>query len=124
MGFTAGHGSKVCQLQSSVLTAGSATTTYLLRASPCQFCVQDKAQATADSDAPVVTGASKQWLAPKSLQELFETLEQCNSQNSTFRLIAGNTGAGVYHDWPLEQVLINIHGVSELNGITVTKVRG
>ena len=86
--------------------------------------LQDKAEATGSSDGPAVTGARKQWLAPKSLQELFKTLEQCNSQNSTFRLIAGNTGAGVYHDWPLEQVLIDIHGVPELNGITVTRVRG
>ena len=84
--------------------------------------MQDKAQAAASGTNTTVTADSKQWLAPKSLSELFNIVEECNSQDSSFRLIAGNTGAGVYHDWPLEQVLVDIKGIPDLNGITVTKV--
>lgn len=84
--------------------------------------MQDKAQAAASGSNTTVTADSKQWLAPKSLPELFNIVEECNSQDSSFRLIAGNTGAGVYHDWPLEQVLVDIKGIPDLNGITVTKV--
>ena len=84
--------------------------------------MQDKAQAAASGTNTVVTADSKQWLAPKFLSELFNIVEECNSQDSSFRLIAGNTGAGVYHDWPLEQVLVDIKGIPDLNGITVSKV--
>ena len=50
--------------------------------------LQDKADAAGNSQPITVTGA-KQWLAPRSLQELFETVEQCSNQQSSFRLIAG-----------------------------------
>jgi len=37
-------------------------------------------------------------------------------------VIAGNTGAGVYHDWPLERVLIDIKSIPDLAKIEYSKV--
>ena len=37
-------------------------------------------------------------------------------------MIAGNTGAGVYHDWPLERVLIDIKSIPDLAKIEYSKV--
>lgn len=79
---------------------------------------QDKAGAAV---APAMT-AGKQYLTPKSLPELFGVLEMYANQQDDFRLIAGNTGAGVYHDWPMERVLIDIKGIPELTKIETSKV--
>ena len=83
--------------------------------------LQGKAQA-----APMLTQAatitSKLYLTPKSLPELFKVLEQFAKQQDDFRLIAGNTGAGVYHDWPSERVLIDIKGIPDLSKIETSKV--
>ena len=37
-------------------------------------------------------------------------------------MVAGNTGAGVYHDWPLERVLVDIKSIPELTTIQYSKV--
>lgn len=68
------------------------------------------------------TTTGKLYLTPKSLPELFRVLEQFENQQDDFRLIAGNTGAGVYHDWPSERVLIDIKGISDLSKIETSKV--
>lgn len=82
--------------------------------------MQDKAAAAADTAPAKSTG--KLYLAPKSLQELFGLLEQYANQEGDFRVIAGNTGAGVYHDWPVERVLIDIKSIPELTKIEYIKV--
>ena len=40
----------------------------------------------------------------------------------SFRVVAGNTGAGVYHDWPLERVLVDIKAIPELTTIKYSQV--
>lgn len=64
----------------------------------------------------------KLYLVPKTLPELLGVLEQYANQQDDFRLIAGNTGAGVYHDWPSERVLIDIKAIPELSKIETSKV--
>lgn len=50
-------------------------------------------------------------------------LEQYADPEGEFRVIAGNTGAGVYHDWPLERVLVDIKAIPELSKIEYSKVK-
>lgn len=80
--------------------------------------VQDKAKAALIA----AMTAGKLYLTPKSLPELFGVLEMYANQQDDFRLIAGNTGAGVYHDWPMERVLIDIKGIPDLTKIETSKV--
>lgn len=81
---------------------------------------QEKAAAPAHPVPPKSTG--KLYLAPKSLPELFELLSEYAKQPEEFRVIAGNTGAGVYHDWPWERVLIDIKSIPDLAKIEYSKV--
>ena len=37
-------------------------------------------------------------------------------------LLAGNTGAGVYHEWPQQQVVISVLGIPALHNITYSQV--
>lgn len=84
--------------------------------------VQEKAAAASIPTPPGRTNG-KLYLTPKTLPELFSVLEQYANQQDDFRVIAGNTGAGVYHDWPLERVLIDIKGIAGLARIETSKVR-
>ncbi|GAX76008.1 hypothetical protein CEUSTIGMA_g3451.t1 [Chlamydomonas eustigma] len=68
-------------------------------------------------------GADQKLLVPQSLHQLLETL--CNAAGSydaaDVRLIAGNTGPGVYKDWPQQQkLLISLGQVPELLGVRVS----
>lgn len=101
------------QSPSSVTTGGRLPGEY-------GFCcmAQDKAGAAV---IPAMT-TGKLYLTPKSLPELFGVLEMYANQQGDFRLIAGNTGAGVYHDWPMERVLVDIKGIPELSKIEISKV--
>lgn len=81
---------------------------------------QEKAAAPAHPVPPKSTG--KLYLAPTSLPELFELLSEYAKQPEEFRVIAGNTGAGVYHDWPLERVLIDIKSIPDLTKIEYSEV--
>lgn len=87
-----------------------------------QCVVQDKA-AAASMPTPSGRLTGKLYLTPKTLSELFSVLEQYANQQDDFRVIAGNTGAGVYHDWPLEKVLIDIKGIPDLARIETSKVQ-
>ncbi len=81
---------------------------------------QEKAAAPAHPVPPKSSG--KLYLAPKSLPEMFELLSEYAKQPEEFRVIAGNTGAGVYHDWPLERILIDIKSIPDLTKIEYSKV--
>ena len=88
----------------------------------CQCMIQDKA-AAASIPAPPARTTGKLYLTPKTLPELLGVLEQYATQQEDFRVIAGNTGAGVYHDWPSERVLVDIKGIPDLARIETSKVR-
>ena len=79
-------------------------------------------KAAAPAPAVPLKSAGKLYLAPTSLPELFELLSEYAQQPEEFRVIAGNTGAGVYHDWPLERVLIDINSIPDLTKIEYSKV--
>ena len=83
----------------------------------------------------------QQWVSPNTLAEVFSELEAnkvrdpCKqsqqpsflhagvqaltahqwSQGTGAIILAGNTAAGVYHEWPEAPVIINIRGVRELS---------
>ena len=85
--------------------------------------IQDKAAAASIPTPPAGT-TGKLYLTPKTLPELLGVLEQYANQQEDFRVIAGNTGAGVYHDWPsAERVLVDIKGIPDLARIETSKVR-
>ena len=43
-------------------------------------------------------------------------------QGKSMRLVAGNTGYGIYKNWPNEDILINVKSVPDLHRITTSKV--
>ena len=38
------------------------------------------------------------------------------------RLLAGNTGYGIYKDWPDEDVIINVNAIPDLHNLQCTQV--
>lgn len=82
-------------------------------------------------DAVHVTGAGQAWAAPRSLGQLLEALGQNrhggrerSEQPLPIRIVAGNTGAGVYKDWPSghEGTIIDVTKVAELRVLETTQV--
>ncbi|KAL1140403.1 hypothetical protein AAG570_000335 [Ranatra chinensis] len=55
-----------------------------------------------------------EWYRPSSKKEVFEIFDMI--EDKTYRLVAGNTGHGVYREEEAFQVYIDINGVSELHG--------
>lgn len=85
-----------------------------------------KAQsAESGSTARIQNPSGQTWSAPKTLAELLELLGQAStSGGSRPRLIAGNTGSGVYKNWPsAEDDLIDVTRVAEMREMRITQVR-
>ncbi len=54
---------------------------------------------------------------------LLQEVRAAKSKGQSVRLVGGNTGPGVYKDWPVgTDVLIGTTGVKELLGITSREV--
>ncbi|KAK9918869.1 hypothetical protein WJX75_007680 [Coccomyxa subellipsoidea] len=76
----------------------------------------------ASGDAVHVTGGGQEWAAPKSLGQLMDVLGQNRhgirerSGQPPPRIVAGNTGAGVYKDWPSshEGIIVDVTRVAEM----------
>lgn len=67
---------------------------------------------------------SQSWESPRSLPSLLEAVRSARASGKTVRVVGGNTGPGVYKDWPVDvDVLIGTTGVKELTGITSHQVR-
>ena len=99
------------------------------------------AQAAAAKGSSVFTTVSggQSWAAPTSLAQLLGLLATSGggrgaaATNKTgrqtggqarMRLVAGNTGPGVYKDWPTEQErLVDVTRVAELRALERTQVR-
>ncbi|KAA6423444.1 MAG: Aldehyde oxidase, partial [Trebouxia sp. A1-2] len=65
------------------------------------------------------SGPTQTWLAPKSLSSLLQEMRTVRGGGQSVRLVGGNTGPGVYKDWPVDiDVLIGTTSVKELTGIT------
>lgn len=93
------------------------------------------AAAKAASTCVTVTGGQS-WAAPTSLAQLLSLLSSggsCGAAASKgrqtggqarMRLVAGNTGPGVYKDWPDEQErLVDVTRVTELRVLERTQVK-
>ncbi len=67
-------------------------------------------QAAASKETEVVQlGNGQRVLVPHSLPQLLHALQQRGDDSSAApRIVAGNTGAGIYKNWPLEQLLVSI----------------
>ena len=66
---------------------------------------------------------SQSWVGPSSLSSLLQAVRSAKSNGQSVRLVGGNTGPGVYKDWPVDiDVLIGTTAVKELTGITSREV--
>lgn len=67
---------------------------------------------------------SQKWVSPANLTSLLQEVRCAKSSGQSVRLVGGNTGPGVYKDWPVDvDVLIGTTGVPELTNITSRQVR-
>ncbi|KAK9795562.1 hypothetical protein WJX73_009750 [Symbiochloris irregularis] len=58
---------------------------------------------------------------PATVDELLEDLAACQNAKVSVALVAGNTGAGVYHQWPEQQVLLDVQCIPAFHSIKVSK---
>ena len=66
---------------------------------------------------------SQVWMTPCSITSLLEEVKSAKASGKSVRMVGGNTGPGVYKDWPVDvDVLIGTAGVQELTSITSHKV--
>ncbi|BDA48926.1 probable indole-3-acetaldehyde oxidase [Coccomyxa sp. Obi] len=82
-------------------------------------------------DSKQVTGGGQVWAAPRSLGQLIGILGQAKGQPvagraQKHRIVAGNTGAGVYKDWPSgdDANIVDITHVAEMRVLHRTKEGG
>ena len=67
--------------------------------------------------------AHQKWVSPANLTSLLQEVRRAKSSGQSLRLVGGNTGPGVYKDWPVDvDVLIGTTGVPELTNITSRQV--
>ena len=57
---------------------------------------------------------------PTTFQELFTTLHAVDP--NSVRIVAGNTGAGVYKNWPVQASLVELKHIPQMRQLSVTKV--
>ena len=71
------------------------------------------------SPTPELQHGGKLWLSPSSLPELLALLKQHSGGGRAPRLVAGNTGAGVFCElWPKgEGVVLSLRRVREMRGL-------
>ena len=70
--------------------------------------------------SPAELAAGSAFHRPTSLRELFGILEATPTQD--IRIVAGNTGAGVYKNWPVQPILIELKHLPQLRQLSATKV--
>lgn len=88
-------------------------------------CVQGKQGDLIKAEGLRPNGPTQAWVAPKTLSSLLQEIRAAKSHRQSVRLVGGNTGPGVYKDWPVDiDVLIGTMGVPELLGITSREVSG
>ena len=73
--------------------------------------------------ADVVIGdKGKTWISPNSLKTFFETLEEV-PDTATYRLVAGNTGVGVYEEKSEIDYFIDVSKIPELKEMSTNPFR-
>ncbi|VAI22974.1 unnamed protein product [Triticum turgidum subsp. durum] len=68
-------------------------------------------------DAPVVNAGEDGWYHPKSIEELHTLFDSKWFDENSVKIVASNTGAGVYKDQDLYKKYIYIKGIPELSVI-------
>lgn len=66
--------------------------------------------------------AGRTWVSPRTLADAFAAIGEARAAGRRFRVLAGNTGAGVYKDWPDEPVLVSLARVEELRQVSKVQV--
>lgn len=79
-------------------------------------------QAKIKAEEVVVVEGAQKWVAPRSLAQLWAALAEARAAGGSFRVVAGNTAAGVYKNWPLEDTVISLLHVQELRTVSLDKV--
>ncbi|EIE21740.1 molybdenum cofactor-binding domain-containing protein [Coccomyxa subellipsoidea C-169] len=93
----------------------------------CGGCIQDKLKLLSKGREPARGGKCfeaegtpyKYWASPATLDDLLK--DMAAHQDGSIRLVAGNTGPGIYKDWPSEDALLDVRHVKELITITQDK---
>eukprot|EP00884_Botryococcus_braunii_P010388 jgi/Botrbrau1/19350/Bobra.0073s0075.1 len=80
--------------------------------------LKDYVTAKWKAEEVVVAEGRQKWLTPRSLPQLWTVLEEVRASGSPFRVVAGNTAAGVYKNWPQEDTIISLLHVSELRAVS------
>ena len=62
------------------------------------------------------------WHSPRSLPDVFAAMGDARAAGLPFRVLCGNTGAGVYKNWPDEPVVISLARVAELRAVSKVQV--
>lgn len=89
----------------------------------CSFVLQDKEGQLIKATGLRPGAANQEWVSPASLTSLLQEVRRAKSGGLSVRLVGGNTGPGVYKDWPVDvDVLISTTGVPELANITSRQV--
>ena len=70
----------------------------------------------------VVDDDNKTWISPSNLQSFFDALDKI-PESSSYRLVAGNTGVGVYEDEEENDFFIDISKISDLKEINTNPFR-
>ncbi|XP_064073184.1 uncharacterized protein LOC113399628 [Vanessa tameamea] len=76
------------------------------------WCILDKAS---NNEIIAIESGNHKWFKVYSLSDVFKAIEGCHD----YKLIAGNTGQGVYHISGYPKNVIDIFNVSELKGYTI-----
>ena len=87
------------------------------------FELQDKEGGLIKATGLRSGGSNQKWVSPANLTSLLQEVRRAKSNGQSVRLVGGNTGPGVYKDWPVDvDVLVGTTGVPELTSITSREV--
>ena len=89
----------------------------------CCSTLQEKKSGLIKATGLQPGGSAQRWVGPKTLASLLQEVRTAKSEGQSVRLVGGNTGPGVYKDWPTDiDVLIGTTAVPELTSITSKQV--
>ena len=66
------------------------------------------------------TGSQQDWMWPSSIRDVLQLLRSYGP--TAVRLVAGNTGPGVFKDWPTTANCVDLKRIPELHSVSCTQV--